>query len=94
MKILVLNAGSSSIKYSLFAMSDQRTLLTGIIERIGESLALHRYRVTGNEVQIDESPINNHKLALQEIFSVLKASGASNNAELACIGHRVVHGGE
>ncbi|OAI11060.1 acetate kinase [Methylomonas lenta] len=94
MKILVLNAGSSSIKYSLFAMSDQRTLLTGIIERIGESLALHRYRVTGNEAQIDESPINNHKLALQEIFSVLKASGASNNAELACIGHRVVHGGE
>lgn len=94
MKILVLNAGSSSIKYSLFAMSDHRTLLTGIIERIGESLALHRYRVTGNDTQTDERPINNHQQALQEIFSALKASGAIKNGELACIGHRVVHGGE
>ena len=94
MKILVLNAGSSSIKYSLFAMSDHSTLLSGLIERIGESLALHCYRLTGNETQTDEKPINNHQQALQELFSVLNTSGAIKDGELACIGHRVVHGGE
>lgn len=94
MKILVLNAGSSSIKYSLLAMNDHSTLLTGLIERIGEALGLHRYRLATDESQSDEKTINNHQQALQEIFSVLKATGAIKNGELACIGHRVVHGGE
>lgn len=94
MKILVLNAGSSSIKYSLFAMNDHSILLSGLIERIGESLALHRYKLADNDVQTDEKPIGNHQQALQEMFSVLSKTGAIKNGELTCIGHRVVHGGE
>ena len=94
MKILVLNAGSSSIKYSLFAMSNHNNLLSGLIERIGESLALHRYRLLDHQTQTNEKPISNHQQALQEMFSVLKKTGAIKNGELACIGHRVVHGGE
>ena len=94
MKILVLNAGSSSIKYSLFAMNDHSILLSGLIERIGESLALHRYKPANREVQTDEKPIGNHQQALQEMFSALSTIGAIKNGELACIGHRVVHGGE
>ncbi|QPK64570.1 acetate kinase [Methylomonas sp. LL1] len=91
MNILVLNAGSSSIKYSLFDMADQSVLLTGIIERIGESLAVHRYRLADEQPNSAEKIINNHQQALQDLFCVLSATGAG---QPACIGHRVVHGGE
>lgn len=94
MKILVLNAGSSSIKYSLFAMSDRRVLLSGILERIGEAMAIHRYRLRDAEPVCVEMPLASHQQALQTLFSSLAASGAIRNGELACIGHRVVHGGE
>ncbi|AEG01150.1 acetate/propionate family kinase [Methylomonas methanica] len=94
MKILVLNAGSSSIKYSLFAMNDRRVLLNGILERIGESIAIHRYHVQDAEPVNLEIPLANHQQALQTLFSTLADSGAIRNGELACIGHRVVHGGE
>lgn len=94
MKILVLNAGSSSVKYSLFDMSDHCTLLTGIIERIGESQALHHYRLHDDAPVSIENPINNHQQALQTLFDLLKQSGVIHNGELAGIGHRVVHGGE
>lgn len=94
MKILVLNAGSSSIKYSLFAMSDRRVLLSGILERIGEAMAVHRYRRLDAEPVIVEMPLTNHQQALRALFSNLTGSGVIRNGELACIGHRVVHGGE
>ena len=94
MKILVLNAGSSSIKYSLFAMADRSTLLSGIIERIGESLALHRYHLlTRDEIRVEQA-IPDHKKALKVLFDTLNSSGLVKNADLSCIGHRVVHGGE
>ena len=94
MKILVLNAGSSSIKYSLFEMAGHNVLLTGLIERIGESLARHRYRLSGSDSQTSEKVIANHQQALQELFAMLSTSGAIGDGELSCIGHRVVHGGE
>lgn len=94
MKILVLNAGSSSIKYSLFAMGDRRVLLNGILERIGETIAVHRYHVQHADPVSVELPMPNHQQALQTLFSTLADSGAIRNGELACIGHRVVHGGE
>ena len=94
MKILVLNAGSSSIKYSLFAMADHSTLLSGIIERIGESIALHRYHfLTQDEVSV-EIDIPDHQQALKVLFDTLSSSGLIKNGDLSCIGHRVVHGGE
>ncbi|MGR8930418.1 MAG: acetate/propionate family kinase [Gammaproteobacteria bacterium] len=94
MKILVLNAGSSSIKYSLFSMADHSTLLTGIVERIGESSAKHRYHLTGAGEHVIEKVIVDHQQALHELFATLSASGAIREGELSCIGHRVVHGGE
>ncbi len=94
MKILVLNAGSSSIKYSLFEMAGQSILLTGLIECIGESLARHRYRLADSELKISEKVISNHGQAMQELFGVLADSGVIREGELGCIGHRVVHGGE
>ncbi|MGY6277217.1 acetate/propionate family kinase [Methylomonas sp. MgM2] len=94
MKILVLNAGSSSIKYSLFAMSDHSNLLSGIIERIGELQGLHRYRLAGSERLTIEKVFDTHQQALREIFALLSETNVIQDGELACIGHRVVHGGE
>ncbi len=94
MKILVLNAGSSSIKYSLIAPDEQQSLLTGLIERIGESLAIHRYHSQEGIEQKVEKQIADHPHALRELFAVLNDSGAIKPGELAGIGHRVVHGGE
>ncbi len=94
MKILVLNAGSSSVKYSLFAIDEQRTLLSGLIERIGDAQASHRYRIDADIEQIVEKPIADHQQALKELFAVLENKGGIKSADLTCIGHRVVHGGE
>ena len=94
MKILVLNAGSSSIKYSLFAMSDHSNLVSGLIERIGEAQGLHRYRLADSEAQTIEKVFNSHQQALHELFALLSNTGVIREGELACIGHRVVHGGE
>lgn len=94
MKILVLNAGSSSIKYSLIAPAEQQSLLTGLIERIGESAAIHRFRGRDGSEQKVEKPIADHPQALRELFAVLNDSGAIKPGELTGIGHRVVHGGE
>lgn len=95
MKILVLNAGSSSIKYCLFEMTQQTMLMTGLIERIGETTSAHRYTRTDFPQQQHEKPIADHQQALQELFATLTDSGAlPDTRELSCIGHRVVHGGE
>jgi acetate kinase len=95
MKILVLNAGSSSIKYCLFEMTQQTMLISGLIERIGETTSSHRYTLSQSAAQQTEKPIDNHQQALRELFSTLSDSGAlPDTRELSCIGHRVVHGGE
>jgi acetate kinase len=95
MKILVLNAGSSSIKYCLFEMTQQTLLMSGLIERIGETTSSHRYTLNQSAPQQVEKPIDNHQQALRELFSALSDSGAlPDTRELSCIGHRVVHGGE
>lgn len=95
MKILVLNAGSSSVKYSLFEMSTHGVLVAGLIERIGETGSIHRYTVTDKAQQSTEKPIADHQQAILELFAVLTESGMiSNSRDLLCIGHRVVHGGE
>lgn len=94
MKILVINAGSSSIKYSLFEMNSQHILLGGIVERIGETLAVHRYQLAAGEAQTVEINLPNHRQALYELFQLIQDTGVIQTGELACIGHRVVHGGE
>lgn len=79
MRILVLNAGSSSIKYQLFGMENEAVLAKGQVDRIGEP---------GSEVR-------SHQEALQRIVDNLQAEGAVRGREdLDAIGHRVVHGGE
>jgi len=94
MKILVLNAGSSSLKYSLFSIAMQQTLLNGLFERIGETQAAHRYQLAGAEAKTVTDLIGNHGEALREVFAILNDNGLLADGNLAAIGHRVVHGGE
>lgn len=98
MKILVLNAGSSSIKYQLFEMNDNRVLASGLIEKIGESDSLAKIKYTdnaGTEQKIErEGSIKNHDVALGIISALLIESSVIHDLnELGGIGHRVVQGG-
>ena len=96
MKVLVINCGSSSIKYGLFAMPAGEALASGLVERIGEPQACHRYSDAGDSAQQSETlSVADHREALARIIAVLTTSGAVTDlSELAAIGHRVVHGGE
>ncbi|MCF6203250.1 MAG: acetate kinase [Methylococcaceae bacterium] len=99
MKILVLNSGSSSIKYSLFEMDDLLVLASGFIEKIGEARSIHKYCLTDSYGEIkkmaDTQPVSDHRQGLASIIQLMQKSGMINHAsELSAIGHRVVHGGE
>ncbi|CAB1058024.1 Acetate kinase (EC [Olavius sp. associated proteobacterium Delta 1] len=99
MKVLVINSGSSSIKYQLFDMTDKTVLAAGLLERIGESasrLTHHSRNEQGEMAKIVKTQaVANHQAGFQLIGAVLNESGAvRDSGELYCIGHRVVHGGE
>jgi len=99
MKIMVLNSGSSSIKYQIFDMRDRSVLASGLLEKIGESDShlTHKTRIPGDRFDAIEktSAVVDHAHGFGLIRAVLQETGALNSmAELAGIGHRVVHGGE
>ena len=99
MKVLVLNSGSSSIKYQLFDMRNESVLAAGSIEQIGEpgSHLSHSIRTPKGEMAktVRTLDIADHRQGFQLISSVLRETGAlAGTGELKGIGHRVVHGGE
>jgi acetate kinase len=99
MKIMVINSGSSSIKYQIFDMRDRSVLASGLLEKIGESDShlTHKTRIRGDRFDAIEktAAVADHEQGFGLINRVLKETGAlSDMAELAGIGHRVVHGGE
>ncbi len=84
-KILVLNSGSSSLKYRLFDLDGERVLASGLIERIGEPCA----------ESAEPPPVADHRSAIAELVRRLETAGElRNEGDLFGIGHRVVHGGE
>ncbi len=94
MKILVLNSGSSSIKYALFDKQDYKVLISGVIESIAETQSIHRYHYE-QHAQQSSLLIKNHAQGLAAIFQLLSDLHLITNiSDLLCIGHRVVHGGE
>ena len=99
MKILVINSGSSSIKYKLFDMSDKTVLASGLLEQIGEpeSRLTHRSFVADNDMQtiVKSDKVPDHRKGFRLIGTVMGESGAlKDTGELDGIGHRIVHGGE
>lgn len=95
-RVLVLNSGSSSVKYQLLDMFDSSRLAVGLVERIGEetSRLKHTPLATGGSSREQNGPIADHAAALKAVAAELAADGLGlDSPELAAIGHRVVHGG-
>ena len=96
MKILVLNCGSSSLKYQLINMETEEVLASGKYERIGEKEAFITHKALGKKVTI-EKPAYDHKEAIEftlEQFTNPEYKVIDLLDEIEAIGHRVVHGGE
>ena len=99
MKVLVINSGSSSIKYQLFDMEGRTVLASGLMEQIGEktSQLKHKTRQENGEMQtlIQNDPVADHVQGFDRIMEVFASTGALKDSDaLYGIGHRVVHGGE
>ena len=96
MKILVLNCGSSSLKYQLINMETEEVMASGKYERIGEKEAFITHKVNGQKIQID-NPAYNHTEAIE--FTLKQLTNPEYKVidsldEIEAIGHRLVHGGE
>ena len=96
MKVLVINSGSSSIKYQLLEMDTEKVLAKGLVERIGieGSRIIHR---KNEEKYVIEKVIKNHEEGLKEVLDLLTSEDykvISSLNEIDAVGHRVVHGGE
>jgi acetate kinase len=99
MSILVINAGSSSVKYQLFDMAKHQVLASGLVDRIGESGSLHRHQCLDAHQNPQQTEIahdiSDHHQALQQVVKQLTQHGTLDSLDnLTAIGHRVVHGGE
>ncbi|WP_228568643.1 acetate kinase [Campylobacter sputorum] len=95
MKILVLNLGSSSIKFKLFEMDDKSVIASGLVEKIGEQSSYAKLKVEKNKEVFElTNAIKDHAQGLEVMEELFKKSGImSDFGELGGIGHRVVHGG-
>ena len=97
MNILVLNCGSSSLKYQLINMDDESVLAKGLVERIGIEGAILTHKPTGKDKYVVEQPMKDHNIAVKLVLDALvdETHGVIKNAdEIAAVGHRVLHAGE
>ena len=97
MKVLVLNCGSSSLKYQLFNMDNERVLAQGVVERIGLNNSILTHKKGEEEKYKINIDFKNHKEALTKVLQLLtsKEQGVLKSLnEIHAVGHRVVHGGE
>lgn len=97
MKILVVNSGSSSIKYCLFDMADESLLAKGLVERIGIRGSLLNHYPAGRDPFKKEISIPDHRKGIELVIDALlnnEYGVIKNITEITAVGHRVVHGGE
>lgn len=97
MKVLVINCGSSSLKYQLIDMTTESDLAQGLVERIGIEGSVLTQKVEGRDKYIIKTPMKDHKDAIKLVLEALidKENGViSSMDEITAVGHRVVHGGE
>ena len=97
MKVLVVNSGSSSIKYQLFDMTDESVLAKGLVERIGISDSIINHYPSGREPVITYQDIPNHRVGIKLLMDTLLHSNygvIKDISEIVAVGHRVVHAGE
>ncbi len=97
MKILVINCGSSSLKYQLLNMEDESVMAIGLVERIGIEGSRIKHETTGYDKKEINVELQDHKVALEEVLKAVthEEYGAIKSIEeIDAVGHRVVHGGE
>jgi len=97
MKILVLNCGSSSIKYQFYSLDSHRILAKGIVEKIGMKGSFLKHEKESGQKVLFEGEILDHKIGIEYILGVLssvKHGCIESLDEINAVGHRVVHGGE
>ena len=93
MKILSINAGSSSLKYTLFEMPEEKVLVSGVFERIGMDKSMYSIKINGEKNTI-ETPLADHKQAFEILIDeLIKNNIVESLDEIKGIGHRVVQGG-
>ncbi len=97
MKILVINSGSSSLKYQLIDMKDETVLAKGLCDRIGLEHSFIKHAKESQEPAVLDIELQNHKVAIKNVIDLLRDKNLgviSDMAEIIAVGHRVVHGGE
>ncbi|MGG1313415.1 acetate kinase [Cohnella laeviribosi] len=97
MNVLVINAGSSSLKYQLYDMSTESVLAKGLVERIGMDSSILTHEVEGQPEVREVSEILEHTTAVRKVLDMLthrKFGVIDSVDEIQAVGHRVVHGGE
>lgn len=97
MKVLVINCGSSSLKYQLIDMETENSLAQGLVERIGIEGSVLTQKVEGKDKYIVKTPMKNHKEAIEIVLKALvdgEHGVIKSMDEITAVGHRVVHGGE
>lgn len=100
MKVLVINSGSSSIKYQLLDMNNESVLCTGLVERIGEEVGRLTHKVAPDTDAAEkiklEQPISDHEVGMTLAIDLICGENGvvKDKSEIAAIGHRIVHGGE
>lgn len=96
MKILVVNCGSSSLKYQLIDMDNESVIAKGLCERIGIEGSKLTHQPAGKDNFVVENPMPDHKVAIQMVMDALQDPNhgvISSVDEISAIGHRVLHGG-
>lgn len=97
MNVLVINCGSSSLKYQLINMEDESVLAKGICERIGIDGSKLTHSPKGKEELVIENPMPDHKVAVKMVLDALvdeKSGVIKDIKEIKAVGHRVLHGGK
>ena len=96
MKILVINCGSSSLKYQLIDMTDESVVAKGLCERIGIEGSVLTHQPTGKDKYVIEQPMPDHKVAIGLVLDALQDPEhgvVKSTDEIAAVGHRVLHAG-
>lgn len=97
MKVLVINCGSSSLKFQLIDSDSEKVIAKGLCERIGIDGSVISYSPAGGEKIINETPMPDHKRAIELVIAALtdeKTGVVKSLSEIGAVGHRIVHGGE
>ncbi len=94
MKILTVNAGSSSLKFNLISLPEEKELISGYFEKIGLSGGIYSIKINGEKIK-KEADMQNHKVAIELLIKELLENNIIKSLnEIDGIGHRLVHGGD